>query len=402
MYDPVTARFLQEDTYFGSIDDPLSLNLYTYCHNEPIMYTDPTGHARGDWWDFSYFGENFKAVYVDRLRQSVLEDLTLEEYNNINSYQQGITRDGKHITPQTHFFKTYMYDPESATPPTTQRNTFQQNIYDGNVWKARVTGFAISGVNAFLVQPAIFIGTTASYIGGDFLGFSPGAGDRTWSSLQNTWSGIQSNIERKVLTTNDEVNSYGTFRAKVDVANEIYGLFELGRGGIQGYRNLRDLQLPKNNSFGTTAVDAGTGTKVDIYKGQYEIKPTIVRAYEEMGKKADAGVGNGEKLPGRNGAFRQAKRDANIPVNQKPQEVKSVEMREAEYEGGHVIKDENGNIIYTREYTFTNKNGESIVIQEHSAGHTKGNQGPHFNVRPADDTRTGKVPGTKDHYPFNK
>ena len=45
MYDPKTARFLQEDTYLGDRNDPLSLNLYTYCHNEPIMYTDPTGHV---------------------------------------------------------------------------------------------------------------------------------------------------------------------------------------------------------------------------------------------------------------------------------------------------------------------------------------------------------------------
>ncbi|OQB24682.1 MAG: tRNA(Glu)-specific nuclease WapA precursor [Firmicutes bacterium ADurb.Bin182] len=46
MYDPITARFLQEDTYKGQYNDPLSLNLYTYCHNEPLMYSDPTGHAR--------------------------------------------------------------------------------------------------------------------------------------------------------------------------------------------------------------------------------------------------------------------------------------------------------------------------------------------------------------------
>ncbi|MCX7923145.1 MAG: DUF6531 domain-containing protein [Clostridia bacterium] len=46
MYDPKVARFLQEDTYYGDINDPLSLNLYTYCHNEPIMYDDPTGHKR--------------------------------------------------------------------------------------------------------------------------------------------------------------------------------------------------------------------------------------------------------------------------------------------------------------------------------------------------------------------
>ncbi|WP_244648221.1 RHS repeat-associated core domain-containing protein [Ruminiclostridium herbifermentans] len=37
MYDPKIARFLQEDTYLGDRNDPLSLNLYTYCHNEPVL-----------------------------------------------------------------------------------------------------------------------------------------------------------------------------------------------------------------------------------------------------------------------------------------------------------------------------------------------------------------------------
>lgn len=44
MYDPVIARFLQEDTYRGELNDPLSLNLYTYTHNNPITYDDPDGH----------------------------------------------------------------------------------------------------------------------------------------------------------------------------------------------------------------------------------------------------------------------------------------------------------------------------------------------------------------------
>jgi len=48
-YDPQTARFLQQDTYRGTIADPLSLNLYTYCHNEPMMYYDPTGHELTKW-----------------------------------------------------------------------------------------------------------------------------------------------------------------------------------------------------------------------------------------------------------------------------------------------------------------------------------------------------------------
>ena len=49
MYDPKIARFLQEDTYLGDRNDPLSLNLYTYCYNNPIIYFDPTGHVVTDW-----------------------------------------------------------------------------------------------------------------------------------------------------------------------------------------------------------------------------------------------------------------------------------------------------------------------------------------------------------------
>ncbi|MDF9858682.1 RHS repeat-associated protein, partial [Paenibacillus sp. PastF-1] len=43
-YDPSIGRFINEDTYEGQIDNPLSLNLYTYVHNNPLIYTDPTGH----------------------------------------------------------------------------------------------------------------------------------------------------------------------------------------------------------------------------------------------------------------------------------------------------------------------------------------------------------------------
>ncbi|TYQ14887.1 UNVERIFIED_CONTAM: RHS repeat-associated protein [Acetivibrio alkalicellulosi] len=45
MYDPKIARFLQEDTYRGNIRDPLSLNLYAYVHNNPLIYFDPLGHS---------------------------------------------------------------------------------------------------------------------------------------------------------------------------------------------------------------------------------------------------------------------------------------------------------------------------------------------------------------------
>ncbi len=44
-YDPSLGRFLNEDTYEGQIDNPLSQNLYTYVGNNPLIYSDPTGHS---------------------------------------------------------------------------------------------------------------------------------------------------------------------------------------------------------------------------------------------------------------------------------------------------------------------------------------------------------------------
>ena len=38
-YNPVVARFTQEDTYRGD-----GLNLYAYCANNPVGYVDPSGH----------------------------------------------------------------------------------------------------------------------------------------------------------------------------------------------------------------------------------------------------------------------------------------------------------------------------------------------------------------------
>jgi RHS repeat-associated protein len=65
-YDAEIGRFISEDSVRANkksllpmlgnakidaryeIDDPLSLNLYTYCYNNPINLFDPTGHKAGD------------------------------------------------------------------------------------------------------------------------------------------------------------------------------------------------------------------------------------------------------------------------------------------------------------------------------------------------------------------
>ena len=129
----------------------------------------------------------------------------------------------------------------------------------------------------------------------------------------------------------------------------------------------------------------GTGTKVTT----------------QMVKKAQQkALGSARELATRKDAFRQAKRDAKVPNSQSPKGLSKEPMKDRQ---GKNVLDEKGKRILTREYEFESQNGKKIIIQEHSAGHKyreggKGDQGPHFNVRPPENTRTGHVEGTRDHY----
>ena len=43
-YNPSNGRFNSRDSFAGRTGDPLSLNLYTYCKNNPVRFIDPSGH----------------------------------------------------------------------------------------------------------------------------------------------------------------------------------------------------------------------------------------------------------------------------------------------------------------------------------------------------------------------
>lgn len=103
----------------------------------------------------------------------------------------------------------------------------------------------------------------------------------------------------------------------------------------------------------------------------------------------------------RDAAFGAAKRDAGIPRSQQPDKVERVPLTE----GGQTVQGTGGAPVMTREHYYSRGDGNRIIIQEHSARHRfgqrgVGDQGPHFNVRPESNTRTGKIEGTLPHYQF--
>lgn len=67
-YSPNYARFIQQDSFAGVSQAPQSLNRYAYTHNNPLKYTDPTGHYIETAWDLFSLGLGIYS-FQDNIRQ---------------------------------------------------------------------------------------------------------------------------------------------------------------------------------------------------------------------------------------------------------------------------------------------------------------------------------------------
>ena len=102
----------------------------------------------------------------------------------------------------------------------------------------------------------------------------------------------------------------------------------------------------------------------------------------------------------RRDAFRQAKRDAGIPLSHSPYLTLKTKLKDG-YGDYHYSE---GRIVYTRDYYFLNIKGERLIIQDHSHGHSKAmplrGAEAHFNVRPIINPTTGNFKGAHGHYNY--
>jgi RHS repeat-associated protein len=162
-----------------------------------------------------------------------------------------------------------------------------------------------------------------------------------------------------------------------------------------------------------TIVTGRTGTGKKASASDYIDAGITIVATGLTGEEGNPRVPRGE-LPvegnmGRRGAFNKAKSDLGIARSQhpdaNPETGKQYEMVPMTNRNGKTVLGSDGKPVMTREFTFTTSDGTKVVIQDHSAGHQfneggKGDQRAHFNVRPIEDTRNGKIGGTQLHYPY--
>ena len=65
-YSPSEGRFLSQDTYRGEVKRPSTLHLYAYCSNDPIDYTDISGH-KAQYIDDQKYGETVDGVLMENI-----------------------------------------------------------------------------------------------------------------------------------------------------------------------------------------------------------------------------------------------------------------------------------------------------------------------------------------------
>ena len=89
-YDSTIGRFITEESYCGKDSDPLSLNLYTYCHNDPLNFFDPSGH-----WAWNQY-DNLGSGIDTRLKDEGISILQLNPismlYNSVKGCKSYLNR----------------------------------------------------------------------------------------------------------------------------------------------------------------------------------------------------------------------------------------------------------------------------------------------------------------------
>ena len=95
-YDPAMGRFINEDSIEGQVNNPLSMNLYTYCYNNPLAYIDPTGNTAKDFFVglANALYENLVGSQISWLLNKVAKaDLDYQYDNEIDYYTGRVVGD---------------------------------------------------------------------------------------------------------------------------------------------------------------------------------------------------------------------------------------------------------------------------------------------------------------------
>ncbi|QRG65229.1 RHS repeat-associated core domain-containing protein [Brevibacillus choshinensis] len=196
-YDPSIGRFISEDSYKGQVDNPLSLNRYTYTHNNPLKFVDPSGHE-----------VEIGASSINRPGDTLFDDKKREAMLDIYK------RYGLEAVPEMYRDEVQIFSGDALPGSAGVR------IVRG-VGKAVIT--AINGVK---VANNVLNTSTSSFRNGALTHIIEGANGGGFH-----WLPGSTGAARIVQGTKSTPNQFGVYTAQV----EFNGVLKSGNGGYSTF-----------------------------------------------------------------------------------------------------------------------------------------------------------------------
>ena len=333
-YDPYLGRFTTEDSYWGEDENPLSLNLYTYCHNDPIQYVDPTGHMTMYELE-SYFGKEAAQKYKHEAEPDPTpKGITLKEVADITAwskdsskatftiggvkkdlyidkgivydswgYERGTVIDG-HINVSEYEYKNLFGSSSSPGSSSSRESTLTVNSWE-NMTSVHIRDNTNATINNYGIMDTITGGKNSHLVLNNYgkVNNEVRIGENGTAKIYNHENAYIKDIKGGDITDNTKKGVYienrgtiGTFNtgknSRNEVNNKVTGTFNriiTGAGNNTQVRNASDKKIEtsgdgkiiKHMSYVFYDKNANASDGIHTFKDEAEIRADYLR--EEFG-----------------------------------------------------------------------------------------------------------------------
>jgi len=134
-YDPQIGRFISPDATGQKLTDPQTLNRYSYCSNNPLKYTDPSGHSPRAWLNAMY------GVYMTGRVDSDLLSWGLFAGNGGNPFSIGTTlHEIAQVVAATAITTSGRFEPAVLETKMGNTNKRADITAAGQLWEVKPLG----------------------------------------------------------------------------------------------------------------------------------------------------------------------------------------------------------------------------------------------------------------------
>ena len=131
-YDPEIGRFVSPDSMVPAPGNPQSLNRYSYVYNNPLKYTDPSGHTAGynvkddkDWY-LEYFDRHKRepSASDEDFRQASMEAALQGRDFSVEYWAGEIERAASNVADSVSSASSNVADSASRAPSNKRSQTY--------------------------------------------------------------------------------------------------------------------------------------------------------------------------------------------------------------------------------------------------------------------------------------